>query len=90
VQMSRELDLLRQSVGATSARDLEPMLSALGAALPPQLSASQLDYSPGEIRLRGIDPAPTADALTSLRSSGYSLRSEGNLLILQTAGGAAP
>ena len=90
VQMARELDLLRQSVGATSIRDLEPMLSALGAVLPPQTSASQLDFSPGEIRLKGLDPAPGPDAIASLRSSGYSLRSEGNLLVLQTANGATP
>lgn len=90
LQMARELALLRQSAGATSARDMEPMLSALGAALPPQLSASQLDFSPGEMQLRGLDAVPDAAALASLRSSGYSLRTEGNQWILQATSGAAP
>jgi general secretion pathway protein L len=90
VQMARELALLRQSAGATSARDLEPMLSALGAVLPPEMSATQLDFSPGELQLKGLDPAPGAEAQTALRSMGYSLRSEGNQLILQATNGATP
>lgn len=90
LQMARELDQLRQSAGATSSRDLEPMLSALGAALPPQQSASQLDFSAGELRLKGLDSEPSPDVLASLRGSGYSLRSEGNVLVLQTAHGATP
>nr|WP_315237350.1 type II secretion system protein GspL [uncultured Albidiferax sp.] len=90
VQMGRELALLRQAAGATSARDLEAMLSALGTALPPQYSATGLDFAPGEAKLKGLPSNTEQPVLDALRSQGYSLRSEGNLLVLQPAPGAAP
>ena len=94
VQMARELALLRQTGGATSARDLEAMLSALGSALPPQQSATALDFAPGEARLKGLPTDSSTDTgravADSLRASGYSVRAEGNVFILQPATGAAP
>lgn len=90
VQMGRELALLRQTAGATSARDLEAMLSALGTALPPQQAATALDYAPGEARLKGLPTTSDSAIAESLRASGYSVRAEGNLFILQPATGAAP
>ena len=91
VQMERELALLRQAAGATSPRDLEAMLSALGSALPPQQSATGLDFATGEARLKGIANGTETPVAQALRSQGYSLRSEGNLLILHPpAPGATP
>lgn len=94
VQMARELALLRQTAGATSPRDLEAMLSALGTSLPPQQAATALDFAPGEARLKGLPSGSDASLGNALRGSGYSVRSEGNLFILQpispSATGAAP
>ena len=90
VQMGRELVLLRQTAGATSPRDLEAMLSALGNALPPQQAATALEYAPGEARLKGLPTGSDTAIAESLRASGYSVRAEGNLFILQPATGAAP
>lgn len=90
VQMARELALLRQTAGATSARDLEAMLSALGNALPPLQAATALDFAPGEARLKGLPTGSDTAIAESLRAQGYSVRAEGNLFILQPATGAAP
>ncbi|WP_295953685.1 type II secretion system protein GspL [Rhodoferax sp.] len=94
VQMARELALLRQTAGATSARDLEAMLSVLGTALPPQQAATALDFAPGEARLKGLPTGSDTATAESLRAQGYGVRAEGNLFILQPipqpATGAAP
>jgi general secretion pathway protein L len=84
VQMAREVALLRQAAGATSTRDLEAMLSALGGALPPGRSADALDYNPGELRLKGLNLTPSElNALTErLRPQGYSTRDEGSNTLL--------
>ncbi|WP_394788958.1 type II secretion system protein GspL [Rhodoferax sp.] len=90
VQMGREMALLRQTAGATSPRDLETMLSVLGSALPPQQSATALDFAPGETRLKGLPSSTDAAITEALRGQGYSLRSDGNQLVLQPAAGTAP
>ncbi len=92
VQMGREVALLRQSAGATSARDLEAMLSTLGQALPPPLAATALDYAPGEVRLKGLPSGADAAVAEGLRAQGLRVRTEGNQFILQaaTAPGATP
>ena len=94
VQMARELALLRQTAGATSARDLEAMLSVLGSILPLPQAAAALDFTPGEARFKGLPTGGDTAIADSLRASGYSVRAEGNLFILQPisppATGAAP
>lgn len=90
VQMQREVAQLRQANGSTSARDLEAMLAAAGTALPPGQQPSTLVYTPGELRLGGLNLSP--DLLESLQSrlqaSGYQTRSEDGNLLLRT--GATP
>ncbi|BDT68953.1 hypothetical protein os1_31400 [Comamonadaceae bacterium OS-1] len=90
VQMAREVALLRQTAGATSARDLEAMLSTLGSSLPPQVTATALEYAPGEARLKGLPTGGDPAITQNLRANGYSLRTEGNLTILQPAPPSAP
>jgi general secretion pathway protein L len=86
-QMERELDMLRQRTGAVSARDLEPMLAAVAAALPPGPLPTAIEYSLGELRLRGL--APSADEQTALRTrlaaAGYDSRLEDGALIVRAA-----
>lgn len=90
VQMQRQLDLLRQQGGGLDAADLEAMLAALGAALPPNRHPAEIAYAPGELRLRGLaldDPA--RDRLReALASQGYRLQAEGERLLVRP--GSAP
>ena len=85
VQMERELALLRQAAGSTSARDLEPLLSAAALALPPAQQPTAIDYSAGELRLRGttLTPQELTDAANTARASGYSLRADGDSLLVR-------
>lgn len=87
VQMERELALLRQSAGALSAQDLEPLLAISASALPATWQASAIDYSSGELRLRG--PALSADeqshASDTARASGYQLHTEGDTVLVRAA-----
>ncbi|KQP23280.1 type II secretion system protein GspL [Pseudorhodoferax sp. Leaf267] len=89
VQMQREVALLRQAAGAYSQRDLEAMLGALGAALPPGQSLQGVEFAAGEARLRGLTLAadgagPVND---SLRAFGLQARSEGDRWVLRPAAG---
>jgi len=85
LQMERELALLRQSSGALSARDLETLLSALGTALPGSAFASSLDFSAGQLTVKGmLLPADQVALLSSkLSGHGYGARLEGDRLILR-------
>ena len=84
VQMAKEVALLRQSAGATSGRDFEAMLGAVAAVAPPQQPPAAIDYSPGELRLKGFASAP--DALSALaaglRGAGYSAELRGDTLVV--------
>lgn len=88
IQMARELTQLRQSAGASSGQDLEPLLSALGMALPPNPSSGiaglrALDYAEGELRLKGLSD-DTANALRSkLEPQGYMVRAESDSLLVK-------
>jgi general secretion pathway protein L len=90
VQMERELALLRQAAGSVSARDLEPLLAAAGAALPPGQQPTGIEYTPGELRLRGVTlGAEEEPALSArLQAAGYRARVDDGSLLLQVAEGA--
>lgn len=85
VQMERELALLRQAAGGMSASDLEPLLAVAASALPAAWQASAIDYSAGELRLRGPAlSAPEQDHATqAARTRRYQWRSEGDALWLR-------
>ena len=82
LQMEKEVALLRQAVGATSGRDLEAMLGALAGVVPPMQPLAALDYSGGELRLKGQPyTADDARALSPfLRSQGYAAELRGDTL----------
>ena len=85
VQMRREVAALRQSSGATSHRDMEPMLSALGQIIGRQTVPSAIEYSAGELRVKGV-PLPASalnDANQRLRPLGYRAHTDGDALILR-------
>ena len=87
VQMERELALLRQAAGSMSVSDLEPLMAAAAQALPAPWQASAIDYTAGELRLRGpaLSDEETAQARQTLSASGYALRSDGDALVLRSA-----
>jgi general secretion pathway protein L len=85
LQMEREVAGLRQAAGGTSARDLETMLGALATVLPPGRSATALEYTGNELRIRGL-AASAAEAQplqASLRSQGYAASVQGDQLVLR-------
>ena len=90
VQMARELAQLRQSAGASSGQDLEPLLSAMGLAVPANQTASlaplkSMDYADGELRIKGLPDDITAALRTRLEPQAYLVRAEGDAVLLKTA-----
>lgn len=84
LQMEKEVALLRQTAGATSGRDLEAMLGELAVVAPPHQSLSSIEYTGGELRVKGLaSTPPEAAALAeSLRSRGYAAQLRGDTLVL--------
>jgi general secretion pathway protein L len=82
VQMAREVVALRQATGAPSGSDLEIVLAAAGAALPQGKTPSGIEYSGGEVRLKGLNLGPDelAAMTAKLRPMGYSGRMDGDSL----------
>ena len=85
VQMTREVAALQQATGGVTANDLEPMLSALATSLPRGRTPTAIDFSGGQLRLRGLglQPSETGSVTAALSSRGYNARSEGDLLLVQ-------
>lgn len=88
VQMERELAQLRQAAGSVSPRDLEPLLAAAGSALPEGQQPTAIEYTPGELRLRGIALNPDSEPALSarLQAAGYRLRQDDGSLLLRAEG----
>lgn len=87
LQMQRELGLLRQASGGLAGDDLETMMSALGAVLPPSSHAGAIDFAPGRLTAGGFDVADTQfEAMrVRLRVSGFTVQRESDRLVLRTA-----
>lgn len=88
LQMEREVALLRQASGALSPRDLETMLSALGGALSEGPTAKGMDFSAGQLGIKGLGIGPAQVEMVSgkLTGQGYSVRLEGERLTVRTGG----
>lgn len=88
VQMEREVTALRQATGASSGRDLDAMLSALALALPPQRPATALDYTNGELRVRGLslNPDEARAVESALKAYGYKANAGGDTLVVTPEG----
>jgi general secretion pathway protein L len=85
LQMEREVNNLRQSRGMISRNQLEAMLSALSVDLPDTYLLSDIDFSSGELRLGGLKlkPEELSELQVRLRARAYSVRSEGNDLVIR-------
>jgi general secretion pathway protein L len=90
VQMEREVAALRQATGSTSGRDLEAMLAALASSLPPQRAITSIDYTNGELRVRGLGlNADEARNVTGgMKARGYNAALSGDLLVVTAEEGA--
>ena len=71
-----ELAQLRQAAGSVSRRDLEPLMAAAGAALPPPRVPTQIEYANGELRLRGLELAPEELTAMNQRLAAESLSAQ--------------
>ena len=85
LQMERQLAVLRQATGASSGRDLEAMLGALGAVLPLSQQVRAVEFAAGEVRLKGLSVASAdlAPLAAQLKSQGYLARMESDVLVVQ-------
>ena len=94
LQMEREVAALRQATGAASGRDLEAILAALGAATPAEKSASAIEFSAGEARIKGLQLSTqdSSNLSARLKGLGYSARLEGDTAIIKqdSTQGSAP
>ncbi|WP_225783784.1 type II secretion system protein GspL [Xenophilus sp. Marseille-Q4582] len=92
LQMQREVQALQQATGGLTAADLEPMLTALSGSLPAGRVPTALDYSGGQLRLRGLglSPGELSALATPLAARGYHARGEGDLLLVQASETRAP
>ncbi len=84
VQMEREVAALRQLTGTGSARDLDAMLAALAAALPPDRTPASLEYTGTELRASGmaLGGAELRGVVSQLKALGYAASGEGSPLVI--------
>lgn len=87
VQMERELAQLRQLTGSLSRRDLEPLMAAVGAALPAGRTPAQIEYAGGDLRLAGMEAAPDELAALNQRlaAEGYATRMQDGALTVSAS-----
>jgi general secretion pathway protein L len=90
LQMEREIAALRQATGASSGRDLESMLAALAASLPPQRAVSGIDFVNGELRVRGLNlnAEEARNVSSSMKAHGYNATASGDALVVTAETGA--
>lgn len=85
LQMAREVAALRQAAGASSPPDLEPMLGAYARIAAADAEPSAIEFTPGTLRLRGLQwpAAALAQAQATLRPLGYRVQTEGDSTVLR-------
>jgi general secretion pathway protein L len=86
LQMARELAALQRASGQASGRDLEAMLGAYAALAPNQAAPEAIDYSAGELRIKGIALQPDELASLSLRlkARGYVALTDATGLVIRS------
>lgn len=84
VQMEREVTTLRQDTGVGSARDLDALLAALAAALPPGRIPASLEYAGGQLRVAGLalPPEQFRGIAAQLKPLGYAASLQGDIVVV--------
>ena len=92
VQMARELAVLRQATGGASNGDFESMLTAFGALALVDKAPSAIEFLANETRFRGLGLASSqvADAAVKLKPQGYSVRADGDSVLVKPEPDGAP
>ena len=87
LQMQREVVALRQASGAVSSGDLEAMLAALGASAQPGMRISSIDFSAGELRVKGlaISPQEAGSLPAELKAKGYAVLVDSDSYVIKTS-----
>ncbi|MBC7445879.1 MAG: general secretion pathway protein GspL [Polaromonas sp.] len=85
LQMARGLADLQRRNGAASGADMETMLVNFKASAPGMPAPSAIDFSAGELRLKGLDSSPPAIAAmtAALQPQGYRVRPETDGLLMK-------
>ena len=86
LQMRREVQRLRQAAGQTGSDGLEPLLAALGQALPAGQAVTQIDFEAGELRLKdlALTEAQIGPMQTRLQAQQVQARREGADWVITT------
>ena len=92
VQMARELAVLRQATGGASNGDFESMLTAFGALALVDKAPSAIEFLANETRFRGLGltSSQVADAAVKLKPQGYSVRADGDSVLVKPEPDGAP
>lgn len=85
LQMARALADLQRRSGTASSADLETMLTQFQASVPDARVPSAMEFTAGELRLKGLDAASQGlrDAPARLQARGYNARLEGDSLLIK-------
>jgi len=87
LQMRREVQRLRQAAGQSGSDGLEPLLAALGQALPAGPALNQIDFEAGELRLKDLvlTEAQIGPMQTRLQAQQVQARREGADWVITTS-----
>ncbi|MFZ4479595.1 MAG: type II secretion system protein GspL [Rhodoferax sp.] len=90
VQMSKEVAALQQTSGAASGRDMEVMMAVFAGVAAPGTVPTALEYSVGELRLKGIrlKPDEIAAIAFKLKPQAYQVSAEADSMVIRA--GATP
>jgi general secretion pathway protein L len=85
LQMARSLADLQRRNGAASHADLETMLGQFQAAAPDLRPPQSIEFSAGELRLKGLGApaAALASIAARLQAQGYSARPDNDSLVIK-------
>lgn len=88
LQMAREVALLRQASGGSSAGDLEVLLAALGSALPDGMHPTRIEFGNGELRAEGLalDAERTPQVIARLEAAGAQASFDAGRMVLRAGG----
>ncbi|PUE34397.1 type II secretion system protein GspL [Limnohabitans sp. Jir72] len=90
LQMTREVDRLRQGSGQLSAPDMQTMLGALGQCWPASTATPlQFQFEPGHLRLPELSLSVSAQQALekALAAQGYAWRTDGTTGVMTTKEG---
>ncbi len=85
LQMAREVAALQQAGGQATVRDMDVMMDALGLVVPAGKVPSAIEFTPGELRVKGLSAQPEDITALSfrLKPQAYVAGAEGDSLVIR-------